>query len=163
MKEHIMRRIIAMFLVLGLVFGAVATAEAAKKKKKKPKKVSRTVEAEYQLPGFGTASVTVGCSPALGSCGNFAIGPDENFAKITLADTTGTPVAFSVGQDTEPGDPTNTIETNHGTFCGTTGDDPLPILGGVEMTVFIWAWGDILCPTGFGTTGTVTAEFSNLP
>lgn len=158
-----MKRTLAVFLVLGLVFGALASAEAGKKKKKKPKKVTRTMEAVYQLPGFGTASAGVACSPALGSCGNFAIGPDEHFAKISLADATGTPVSFSVAQDTEPGDATNTIETNHGTFCGTTGDKPINILPGYEMTIFIWAWGDVLCPTGFGTTGTITAEFSNLP
>ena len=157
-----MKRLIAASLVLGLMFGAVATAEAGKKKKK-PKKVSRTMEAPYSAPGFGTATVGVGCSPALGSCGNFTIGPDEHYAKITLTDQTGTPTAFSVAQDTEPGDPTNTIETNHGMFCGTTGDEPIQILPGYEMTVFIWAWGDVACPTGFGTTGTVTAEFSNLP
>lgn len=157
-----MKRVIGVVLVFGLIFGAMTTAEAGKKKKK-PKKTTRTVEAPYSAPGFGTASVTIGCSPALGSCGNFAIGPDDHFAQITLTDQTGTPTAFSVGQDTEPGDPTNTIETNHGTFCGTTGKDPIQILPGYEMTVFIWAWGDILCPTGFGTTGTVTAKFSNLP
>ena len=157
-----MKRFVALFLILGLVFGSVATAEAGKKKKK-PKRVERTMEVPYSAPGFGTASVGVGCSPALGSCGNFAMGADDHFATITLTDATGTPTPFSVAQDTEPGDPTNTIETNHGTFCGTTGDDPLQILPGYEMTIFIWAWGDAICPTGFGTTGTVTATFSNLP
>ncbi len=157
-----MKKIIVVAIVIGLLAGAMlAPAEAAKKKK--PKKVVRTVEAVYQFPGFGVASQGVGCSPALGSCGNFAVGSEENFVTITLTDQSGTPTAFSVAQDTEPGDTTNTIETNHGTFCGTTGDEPLPILAGYEMTIFIWAWGDAVCPTGVGTTGTVTAEFSNLP
>src|SRR3990170_591935 len=133
-----MRRTLAVALILGLLAGAmIAPAEAGKKKKKK-KKVTRKVEAVYQAPGFGTASVGIGCSPALGSCGNFSIGQKEKWAKITLIDQTGTPTAFSVAQDTEPGDPTNTIETNHGTFCGTTGEEPIQILPGYEMTVFIW-------------------------
>lgn len=157
-----MKRIITSLVVIGLLAGAL-TIPAEAKKKKKPKKVTRVAEAVYQAPGFGTATAAAGCSPALGSCGNFAIGPDEEWAKITLTDQTGTPTAFSVAQDTEPGDPTNTIEENHGTFCGTTGEDPIPILPGYEMTIFIWAWGDAVCPTGFGTSGSIKAEFSNLP
>jgi hypothetical protein len=158
-----MKKALVVALVAGLLAGALVGPAEAKKKKKKPQKVTRTAEAPYQFPGFGTASVGVGCSPALGSCGNFTVGGDERFLKVTLTDATGTPTPFSVAQDTEPGDPTNTIETNHGTFCGTTGDAPINILPGYELTIFIWAWGDALCPTGVGTTGTVTAEFSNLP
>src|SRR5688572_6873164 len=102
-----MRKSLHLLLILGLLMGAMLVpAEAAKRKKKK---VTRKVEATYQAPGFGTSTASVGCSPALGSCGNFAIGSKEKYAKITLTDATGTPVAFSVGQDTEPGDTTNTI------------------------------------------------------
>ena len=156
-----MRKSLHLLLILGLLVGAMMMpAEAAKRK---PKKVTRKVEATYQAPGFGTSTASVGCSPALGSCGNFAIGPKEKYAKITLTDSTGTPVAFSVGQDTEPGDTTNTIETDHGTFCGTTGKKAIKILPGYEMTIFIWAWGDVVCPTGVGTTGSISAQFSNLP
>src|SRR5687768_15511717 len=98
-----MRKSLHLLLILGLLVGALlAPAEAAKKKKK----VTRKVEAAYQLPGFGTPTASVGCSPALGSCGNFAIGSTEKYAKITLTDASGTPVAFSVAQDTEPGDAT---------------------------------------------------------
>ena len=156
-----MKKTFAVLLVLGLI--AALAAAPAQAKKKKPVKVTRTVEAPYSAPGFGTATASVGCSPALGSCGNFILGADEKYGKFTLTDQSGTPTAFSVAQDTEPGDPTNNIETNHGTFCGTTGDTPIELVPGAEITVFIWAWGDAACPTGFGTTGTVTAEFSNLP
>jgi hypothetical protein len=160
-----MKKAVVLALVLGLIAASLSAPALAgkKKKKKKPKRVERTMEATYQAPGFGTATAAVGCSPALGSCGNFAIGATERWAKITLTDATGTPTAFSVAQDTEPGDTTNTIETNHGTFCGTTGDEPLKILPGYEMTIFIWAWGDTVCPDGFGTTGDIEAVFSNLP
>ena len=157
-----MKKTLSVTLMMALVVGAFAAAPA-EAKKKKPKKVIRTAEATYTAPGFGTANAGVGCSPALGSCGNFSTGGNEKYLKVTLTDQTGTPTAFSVAQDTEPGDPTNTIETNHGTFCGTTGDKPIALVPGAEITVFIWAWGDATCPTGFGTTGTVNAEFSNLP
>ena len=157
-----MKRFIGVAVMIGLLAGAMA-APAEAGKKKKPKKVSRTMEVPYSAPGFGTASVGVACSPALGSCGNIAVGPDDLYGKFTLTDSTGTPTAFSVAQDTEPGDPTNTIEENHGTFCGTTGKTPLRLVPGAEITVFIWAWGDVVCPTGFGTSGVVKAEFSNLP
>lgn len=159
-----MKRYIVVVLMMGLVAGSMMAAPAeAAKKKKKVKRVSRTVEVPYSAPGFGTASAGAGCSPALGSCGNIAVGMDDKFGKFTLTDSTGTPTPFSVAQDTEPGDTTNTIETNHGTFCGTTGDKPIALVPGAEITIFIWAWGDVVCPTGAGTMGTVTAEFSNLP
>lgn len=158
-----MKKTLSVTVMMALVLGAFVAAPADAAKKKKPKKVTRTAEATYTAPGFGTASVGIGCSPALGSCGNFGTGGKEKYLKVTLTDQTGTPTAFSVAQDTEPGDPTNTIETNHGTFCGTTGDEPIVLVPGAEITVFIWAWGDVACPTGFGTSGTVTAEFSNLP
>lgn len=155
-----MKKLATLFLMVAVAAAFVAApAEAGKKKKR----VSRTMEVPYQAPGFGTATAGVGCSPALGSCGNFAVGPDDKFVKFTLTDATGTPTAFNVAQDTEPGDPTNTIETNHGTFCGTTGEEPIALVPGAEITVFIWAWGDAICPTGIGTSGMVKAEFSNLP
>ncbi|HWL66153.1 MAG TPA: hypothetical protein VNP73_09290 [Actinomycetota bacterium] len=157
-----MKRLVTLILLV-VVAAAFVAAPAEAGKKKKVKRVTRTAEAPYAAPGFGTATAAAGCSPALGSCGNFAIGPDDKFVKVTLTDATGTPTAFSVAQDTEPGDPTNTIETNHGTFCGTTGDTPIALVPGAEITIFIWAWGDAVCPTGVGTSGTVTAEFSNLP
>ena len=157
-----MKRTFSVVLMIALVAGAFA-APAEAKKKKAPKRVTRSVEAPYSAPGFGTATASIGCSPALGSCGNFAIGTADKYLKVELVDQTGTPTAFTVAQDTEPGDATNNIETTHGTYCGTTGDEPIKLVPGAEITVFIWAWGDAQCPTGFGTTGTVKAEFSNLP
>jgi hypothetical protein len=159
--EDDMKKFLSVALMIGLLTGAmVAPAEA---KKKKAKRVSRIVEVPYSAPGFGTASVGIGCSPALGSCGNIPIGPKDLFLKVTLTDQTGTPTAFNVAQDTEPGDPTNTIEEDHGTFCGTTGKTPIGLVPGAEITIFIWAWGDAVCPTGIGTSGTVKAQLSNLP
>jgi hypothetical protein len=155
------KRFLVLILALGLVFGSLATAEAGKKKK--VKKVSRTVELAYAAPGFGFATAGAGCSPALGSCGEVPTSAEEKYIKVTLTDASGTPTAFQLSQDTEPGDATNTIETTIGTFCGTTGDEPIEILPGYEITIFPWVWGDAVCPTGFGTTGTMSVELSNLP
>lgn len=157
-----MKKTFSVVLMIALIAAAFAAAPA-EAKKRKPKRVTRTAEATYTAPAFGVATQGVGCSPALGSCGNFATGTNEKYLKMAVTDQSGTPTAFSVAQDTEPGDTTNTIETNHGTFCGTTGDEPIKLVPGAEITVFVWVWGDAVCPTGFGTTGTVTAEFSNLP
>ena len=155
-----MKRSLVLFMIIGLVFGSIATAEAGKKK---TKKVSRTVELTYAAPGFGTTTASVGCSPALGSCGEVPTGSTDRFLKITVTDATGTPTAFTVAQDTEPGDTTNNIETTIGDFCGTTGEEAIAIEPGFEITIFPWVWGDAVCPTGFGTTGTMTVELSNLP
>jgi hypothetical protein len=156
------KKTFSVVLMIALVAGAFAAAPA-EAKKRKPKKVTRVAEATYTAPAFGTASSPAVCSPALGSCGNFALGTADKYVKVELIDQSGTPTAFSVAQDTEPGDATNSIETNHGTFCGTTGDTPIKLVPGAEITIFISAWGDAVCPTGIGTTGTVKAEFSNLP
>ena len=162
LKETKMKRFLVLFLILGLTAGSIATADAAKKKKKVTR-VSRTVELTYTLPGFGFATAGVGCSPALGSCGEIPTGMDDKFIKVVITDATGTPTPFTLSQDTEPGDATNNIETTIGQFCGTTGDEPIEILPGFEITIFPWVWGDAVCPTGFGTTGTMSAELSNLP
>lgn len=156
-----MKRFFVLFVVIGLAAGSVATAEAAKKKK--TKRVSRTVELSYAAPGFGFATAGVGCSPALGSCGEIPTGMEDKYIKVVITDATGTPTPFTLSQDTEPGDTTNNIETTIGQFCGTTGDEPIEILPGFEITIFPWVWGDAVCPTGFGTTGTMSAELSNLP
>lgn len=158
-----MKKTFSVVLMIALIAGAFAAAPAEAKKKKVPKRITRVAEAPYSAPAFGTASSPAVCSPALGSCGNFAIGTTDKYVKIELVDQSGTPTAFSVGQDTEPGDTANSIETSHGTFCGTTGDSPIKLVPGAPITVFISAWGDAVCPTGIGTTGTVKAEFSNLP
>ena len=158
-----MKKTFSVVLMIALVAGAFAAAPAEAKKKKAPKRVTRVAEATYSAPAFGTASSPAVCSPALGSCGEFAVGTADKYMKVEILDQTGTPTAFSVAQDTEPGDPANNYETSHGTFCGTTGDTPIKLVPGAAITVFISAWGDAVCPTGVGTTGTVKAEFSNLP
>lgn len=162
-----MKRILVLMMVIGLIFGSIATAEAGKNKKKKkvppaPVRVERVAEAIYDAPAFGSASTGGVCAAATNSCAAIPTGADDLFVKVEVKDTTGTPVAFTLGQDTDPA--TLGTETRYGIFCGTTGDTPIPIEAvGVELLSFVWAFGDIVCPGGVATTGTVVATFSNMP
>lgn len=157
-----MKKTLAVALSLGLLVGAlVGPAEAGKKKKKKPKKVERVAEITYDAPALGSASTGGVCLRPTNSCGDIATGATEKFVKMEIADLSGTAVAFTLGQDTDP-DALGT-ETQYGLFCGTTGDEAIQIEPGYPLIVFPWAFGDVVCLGGVGTTGTITATLSNLP
>ncbi|HVM33896.1 MAG TPA: hypothetical protein VM784_00950 [Actinomycetota bacterium] len=154
-----MKRTLAVLLAFGLVGGALAAgpAEAKKKKKKKPKRVERVIKSEYQAPAIGSGSGV--CFRPTNSCGDLPIGLHEKFVKVEIADTTGLPVYFNLGQDTDPD--TFGTEKSYGSFCGSTGDEAIKILPGYPLVVFPWLLGPT-CPS-VGTSGTVTATVSNLP
>lgn len=157
-----MKKTMAVALSLGLLVGAlVAPAEAGKKKKKKPKRVERVAEITYDGPAWGSASTGGVCFRPTNSCGDIATGGDEKFVKMEIDDATGTSVAFTLGQDTDPD--TFGTETQYGLFCGTTGDEAIEIEPGYPLIVFPWAFGDVACPGAVATTGTITATLSNLP
>ena len=158
-----MKRSVVLLLVIGLLAGALTVpAEAAKKKKKKKKaqRVERVVEVDYQAPAIGISPPGTGvCLRPTNSCGDIVIGAGELYAKVEITDATGTPVAFSLGQDTDP----DTVGTEHdlGQFCGTTGDDPVALEPGFAIVVFPWALGPAC--GAVATQGTVKATLSNLP
>ena len=163
-----MKRALAVALMIGLLVGSLAIpAEAGKKKKKKKApapvvRVERTVESVYQAPAIGTPSSGGACLRPTNSCADLATGGDDQYVKITVTDATGTPVAFSLAQDTD--EATVGSEVDMGDFCGTTGDTPIKVQApGVPVLSFVWAFGDVTCPGGVATTGTVTGVFSNLP
>ncbi len=147
------KKIVGLFLVLGLFAGATATAEAAKKKK--PKKVTRTVESAYEAPAIGSGGGV--CLNATNSCGDIATGTDENFVMISITDSAGFDVYASVGQDLD-GDG---LTDGSVTICGAS-EEPIPITPGFAITVFPWAVGRPDCP-GVATQGVVTATLSNIP
>lgn len=152
-----MKKAIAVALSLGLLGGAlVAPAEAGKKKR-----VERVAEIQYEAPALGTPSTTGVCFRPTNSCGDIATGGSERFVKMEIDDASGTAVAFTLGQDTDPD--TFGTETQYGDFCGTTGDKAIKIKPGFPLIVFPWAFGDVACPGAFGTQGTVKATLSNLP
>lgn len=157
-----MKKAIVIALVLGLVAGAMAAPATAKKKKKKkkPVKVERVVETAYEAPAIGAAPPGNGvCFRPTNSCGDIAVGPKERWVKVEIEDATGLPVAFHLGQDTDP-DALGT-ESSLGDFCGTTGDEAIKIEPGYPIIVFPWAVG-ASCGA-VATQGVVTATLSNLP
>lgn len=81
---------------------------------------------------------------------------------MEVADASGTPTAFTIAQKSDPA-ASLTAETMGGPFCGSSGKEPVKLMPGVEVVVRVYAFGDVVCPGAFGTTGTVTAVFSNVP
>lgn len=156
-----MKKTIVAALAISLVAGALAMPATAKKKKKKPARVERVVETTYDLAALGIGDpVGAGvCLGATNSCGRAPTGPDEKYVKVEIADATGLPTSFTLGQDTDPA----ALGTEHqlGEFCGTTGDAPIEIIPGAEILVFPWTAGPACA--ALGTTGTVTFTLSNLP
>lgn len=152
-----MKKILVLMMVMGLVFGSIAGAEA---KKKKPKKISRVAEGTYDAPslllvGTCTSSGAVGCVALIS-------GPGETYVTAEVTDQTGQPVYVSVQADTD-GD--NQDDTVFGSFCGTT-DAPLSIAEGTELHFWVGVTPDpgiAGCVPAAGTTGKVTATFSNMP
>ncbi len=134
-----MKRAIAVALSLGLLMGALAApAEAGKKKKKKKAPVTRVVEGNYTCP-CGIQAAGRGPGFILGSGeGGFILPtlPGEKTFTVELTDDSGQPVFFSVGQDTD-GD--NISETDVTEGCGKTGEPvPIPNVGG-ELNFFLYS------------------------
>ena len=151
-----MRRTITTLLIFGLVFGAFVAAPAEAKKKKRV----RVAESKYEAPALGISPPGVGiCLRPTNSCGDIPTGSTERYAKIEITDATGLPVAFHVGQDTDP--ETFGTETAIGDFCGTTGKKAVPIEPGYALVIFPWAAGADC--GAVATQGTVKATLSNLP
>ncbi|MEA2452672.1 MAG: hypothetical protein QOG04_1382 [Actinomycetota bacterium] len=152
-----MKRILVLMMVIGLVFGSLATAEA---KKKKVKKITRVAEGTYDAPslllvGTCSSSGAVGCVSLISGIG-------ETYVSAEVTDQTGQPVYVSVQADTD-GD--NTDDTIFGSFCGKT-DAPLSIPEGTDLHFWVGVTPDpgiAGCVPAAGTTGKVTATFSNLP
>lgn len=122
----------------------------------------RAAESGYEAPALGSPSSGGVCLHQTNSCARTSTGNADKFVKVSVADATGTAVAFTLGQDTD--EAAVGTEVTYGVFCGTTGDTAIALeAAGVELLTFVWAFGDIRCPGGIATTGTVTAVFSNLP
>ncbi|MGH2807466.1 MAG: hypothetical protein ACRDKT_09330 [Actinomycetota bacterium] len=146
--------IVLAFALALTAFGAPATA------KKKPKKTTRVAESNYEAPAIGIAPPGTGvCFRPTNSCGDIATGATEKYLKVEIVDATGLPVAFSLGQDTDPD--TFGTEKDLGQFCGNTGKKAIAIEPGLAIVVFPWAVG-VECGS-IATQGTVTATLSNLP
>jgi hypothetical protein len=156
-----MKKILVLFMILGLVIGSVTTAEAGKKKKKKkkPKRVEREAQGTYQAPATAVGNCTqqdgVGCM-------TIQAGPKEKFLTAAVTDAHGQPVVINVTADTD-GD--MFTDANYGTFCGET-EEPIEIGPGEAIIFWVGRAPDAIataCAPGIGTQGTLDVVFSNLP
>jgi hypothetical protein len=155
-----MRRVIVALSVFSLVAVGVVGSADAKKKKKPPQPVTREAVFAYSEPALGSADATGTCA---NGCVTFGVGAEESFVTIKIADDSGFAPAATIGQDLNPDD--NFID-RVAEICGET-EAPLAITPGAEIVVWVWAaprfvTGGGPCP-GIGTSGEVTATFSNMP
>lgn len=154
-----MKKAIVTALILGLV-AASLSAPATAKKRKKPKRTERTVEGTYLTPSL-IAVGGCGETNAIG-CVVLTTGSTERFVTAKVTDAHGQPVFVSVQADTN-----NDMQddVSFGSFCGET-TAPIAVPSGQELHFWVGVTPDPAiagCSPGEGTTGTVTATFSNLP
>lgn len=150
-----MRRSGVVCLLFALMVGTfVAHADAAKRK---PRQVTREAAENYGMPWLSSPSTGTGCFGD--GCVRFRVSESERWTTMAVSDESGTPTAFEITQRTDA----SGTETTRGPFCGSTGERPVELVPGADVFVYVYAFGDAACPGSFGTTGTVTAVFSNLP
>lgn len=139
-------------LVMMLILATVAEAASSTGKKgKKPTRVEREVSQEYTTPtGLLLVSADVSVCVQDQSCLTFMAERRESYVSISIADQTGTPAPFRVE-----------LNGTSQTFCGDTAG-PLFLNGVSDIHVSALAGALPNC-AGVGTSGSVTATFSNLP
>lgn len=150
-----MKRFLMVLMIFGLLVGSVATAES----KRKPRRTTRTIEGSYASPAiflYGSCANSDGVG-----CVSFTTGPNERFVTAKVVDAHGLPV-FVLVRDEYMSDPAEGAEV-YGTFCGET-TEPIAVPPGRNLQFWVGApFAVYACQPGAGTTGTVTATFSNLP
>ena len=144
-----MKRVLVLFVVLGMVVGSLTAAEAAKKKKKK-KPAARVVTANYAPASDGGLIIfRLGTAPGV-SLTQVPFTPTAKERKVSIAitDDSGQPVRASLAQS----------ESELSDFCGKT-DAPVMIAPGVEIQLKLFSG---TCGSGVGvmTQGKITATFS---
>ena len=152
-----MKRTWLVCLVFALLASALITpANAAKSSWEE---VTRRVVVDYDNPTLGSAVGTGGaaCLP----CPSIAVTAKDRWVTMEVNDDLSpAPVAFGIRQ-AKPGG--GCCVEVAGPFCGSTGKQPVEITPRLDVYVFVFAFGDVTCPGAVGTTGTVTAVFSNVP
>lgn len=143
-------------VVAGVMIAVALSPAAAEHRRGKPKRTERRAEIAYETP------VSIGvvepegkaCVREPNSCADFPTYLSESSVAIEIADASGLPVPAYVEPHTHDG--------RWGQyFCGTT-TEPMPIVPGVEVTVWLNAVDPTKppCP-GSATTGTVRAIFTS--
>lgn len=162
-QEKRTKRTGSVCLLFAVLVGMLAApADAAKRK---PKRVTREVAVTYTLPFLGSPSTGGGCftvGPVGNDCPRFVITKRERWVTMEVDDASGTPTAFEIRQ----ADPDGELLTSTymgGPFCGSSGPLPVRLTPGLEVIVYVYSYGDFVCPGAVATTGTVSAVFSNAP
>ena len=150
-----MKRFLVLSMVLGLLAGNVVAAEA----KKKPQRITRTVEGSYDSPVLGMYGE---CAETDGiGCVSFVARAHEQYVTAKVHDAHGLPV-FVLIRSAPTGAFGQGAET-YGTFCGET-TEPIAVPAGSPLEFWVGAAASAYgCQPGIGTSGTITATFSNLP
>ena len=150
-----MKRFMMVVMIVGLVVGSVATAES----KRKPQRTTCTIEGSYASPAiflYGSCAESGGVG-----CVSFTTEANERFVTAKVVDAHGLPV-FAMVREEHISDPVEGAEV-YGTFCGET-TEAIAVPPGRNLQFWVGAPFAVYgCQPGAGTTGTVTATFSNLP
>ncbi|MDQ3646507.1 MAG: hypothetical protein M3345_06160 [Actinomycetota bacterium] len=154
-----MKRLLLLFMVLGLIAGSVATAEA--EKRKKPPRVERTVEVTYDAP-FVPMTVCGEWSGLSWGCVDVPTRKTEASFTAKVTDAHGLPVAVNVYSSNEYG-----TFGHYRTFCGETTEAWAIQPGVTSLTLVVgphWPYPPTPdCPTsGMATTGTISVTLSNI-
>jgi hypothetical protein len=141
--------------VLACLLASFPWAQAAQATTKKVHRATGT----YASPAVGVSGNGGGsCSQTNGfGCVEFATRPTDRTVSLRVTDQSGAPVYATWGQDYN----NDGLEDKTAGFCGKT-TSPIPIRGGVRLTVFVWEGpgADVPC-AGVATQGTVVARFSS--
>jgi len=149
-----MRRVLTVFLVIGLLAATMAVpAEAGKKKKKKKKAAAvRTFEVRYENPAFGFGGVGGTCS----GCPAIAFGPEETFAVFVIEDDVSPSGYIDLAYD-QDGDGIQDLGAGP-QVCGAT-EEPVAVEP-VGYTAWPWAVG-AGCPGSSSIAGTIKVMASS--
>ncbi|MGH2729182.1 MAG: hypothetical protein ACRDJI_01075 [Actinomycetota bacterium] len=151
-----MRKTTAVLLLIGAIVGSLVAPADAGKKKKKPREAVVT----YASPAIGSADATGTCPDG---CPTFGVAATERYLTLKIEDDSGLAPAATIGQDSDPND--NFVD-RIGEVCGET-EAAIPVVPGAQVVVWVWATPRLVAGggpcLGAGTSGTITATFSNLP
>lgn len=165
-KEHVVKRILILMMVVGLVFGSIATADAKKKKKvpTAPVRIERVVEIPYDHPSVGAVVLGRGGGYPVGfpEAMEIPVSSEETYFKIEVTDQSGQKVAGYIGQGDVDGNGLN--DDLYGDFCGAH-PEALPLAAPGMPIVGVYAYSGT-CADGTPsvmTTGVIKITLSNMP
>lgn len=148
-----MRKIISVVLTIVVLAGVIAVPAAAGKKKQKKPTTPYTSVLTYTRPALGSGGIGLGTEPL-----TLSSTATHTYVSIKVADDVSPMGNVTLGWDTD-GD---TVADQAIAVCGAT-TDPLKVPASTTFTVFPWLLPSPDCPTGFSTSGTITATFSVTP